>query len=138
MEETNNKAWEFRTLSGEDMFLMFSIIGKIGLNKFKALFETDDVKKLIHTIMTGEIDEGLDEESASLQIVIEVVQVLMSNICYAKNDIYQMLSNTSNLSVDEIKALSMGDFAEMVIEFVQKPEFPNFIKVVSKLFNRGK
>jgi hypothetical protein len=45
-----------------------------------------------------------------------------------------MLSNTSNLSVEQVEKLEFPIFTEMVIDFVKKPEFRDFIKVVSKLF----
>lgn len=137
MEETMKK-WEFRTLGAEDMFLMFSIIGKIGINKFKTCLESDDVKKLVKTISTGKIDEGFNTESASLQIVLEFAQILMCNLEFAKSDVFKLLSNTSNLTVDEVKVLSMIDFTEMVIDFVKKDEFPDFFKAVSRLFNKTK
>jgi hypothetical protein len=45
-----------------------------------------------------------------------------------------MLSQTSNLSVKQVETLDFPTFTEMVIDFVKKPEFRDFIKVVSKLF----
>ena len=48
---------------------------------------------------------------------------------------YQMLSQTSNLSVKEIKAPGNATlFLEMVIDFIKKEEFRDFIKVVLNLF----
>lgn len=137
MEETNKK-WEFRTLCAEDMFLMFSIIGKIGINKFKSCLASDDVKELIKTMSTGKIDENVNTESASLQIVLELAQILMVNLEHAKSDVFQLLANTSNFSVKEVKELPMVDFTDMVIDFVKKDEFPDFFKAVSRLFNKTK
>lgn len=136
MEE--NKKWEFRTLCADDMFLMFSILGKIGLNRFKILFESEDVKNLINTMRTGNIPEDVNAESASLQIVLDVAQILFVNLENCKNDMFQILSNTSNLSVNEVKELPMGDFTEMILDFVRKDEFPDFFKAVSRLFNKKK
>ena len=46
-----------------------------------------------------------------------------------------MLSQTSNLTDDEIKAPGTAAmFLEMVIDFIKKEEFRDFIKVVSRLF----
>jgi hypothetical protein len=36
--------------------------------------------------------------------------------------------------VEEVGKLDFPTFTEMVIDFVKKPEFRDFIKVVSKLF----
>jgi len=132
------KKWEFRKLCADDMFLMFSILGKIGLDKFRKCLESEDIKKLIKTAMTGKVEEGLDTEAASLQIVLELAQILIVNLENAKNDIYQLLSNTSNLQVKEIKNLSMVDFTDMLIDFIRKDEFPDFFKAVSRLFSKKK
>jgi hypothetical protein len=45
-----------------------------------------------------------------------------------------MLSNTSNLTVNQVKELDFATFAEMVIDFIKKEEFKDFFRVASKLF----
>lgn len=142
MSETiNTRPYEFRTLGAEDVFPMVNIISKIGIKEFKALFEGDGLKG----IMSGVIGdakkkaggEKLDEASvASLgaSVFLELASIVLCNLPKAEKDIFQLLSNTSNLSVDEIKKLSLADFTEMLIDFFKKEEFKDFMKVVSKLF----
>lgn len=62
--------------------------------------------------------------------MLEVANVIFSNLPKCENDIYQLLSQTSNLNVKEIKALSFVDFTKMVLDFVKKDEFKDFTKVV--------
>ena len=64
----------------------------------------------------------------------EIADVILGNLPKCKDDIYQMLSQTSNLSVAQVKKLPLAQFTEMVIDFIKKEEFRDFIKVVSKLF----
>ena len=130
------KPYTFRPLGGEDVFLMFRIIGKIGVKEFNACFENDGIKHLVAAMM-GEKALQTDEASVSvtyISVILEVADVLFNNIAKCENEIFQMLSQTSNLTVAQVKKLNLAQFTEMVIDFIKKEEFKDFIKVVSKLF----
>ncbi len=135
------KSYTFRTLGSEDVFLMFKIIGKIGVKEFNACFKNDGIKHLVAAMMGEKLakqdDEEAEEASVSvtyIEIVLEVADVIFNNIPKCEKEIFQMLSQTSDLSVEQVKKLNLADFTEMVIDFIKKEEFRDFIKVVSKLF----
>ena len=127
------KVYTFRTLNSTDTFLMFKIIGKIGINEFTACFEKDTVKQLIASV-TGDKTEENATTVVGISVILEMANVIIGNLPKCEAEIYQMLSNTSNLSVTRVKALDFVTFAEMVIDFVKKDEFKDFISVVSRLF----
>lgn len=134
------KPYTFRPLGGEDVFLMFKIIGKIGVKEFNACFENEGIKHLVAGLM-GEKMANADkvEETPSvsvtyISVILEVADVLFNNIAKCENEVFQMLSQTSNLTVAQVKKLPLAQFTEMVIDFIKKEEFRDFIKVVSKLF----
>ena len=130
--ETEAKPYTFRKLSSVDVFPMFKIIGAIGINEFTACFEKDGVKNMIASV-TGE--SGDDVVSiVGISVILEIVNVIIGNLPKCENEIYQILSQTSNLTVKQVKELDMAVFFEMVIDFIKKEEFRDFIKVVSKLF----
>ena len=131
------KPYTFRKLGGEDVFLMFKIIGKIGVKEFNACFENDGIKKLVASMMGEKLADAEETQSVSvtyISVILEVADVIFKNIPKCENEVFQILSNTSNLSVSQIKRLPFAQFAEMVIDFVKKEEFRDFIKVVSRLF----
>ena len=129
---TTDKVYTFRKLNSTDTFLMFKIIGKIGVNEFTACFEKDTVKQMISKV-TGSGAEG-NTTMVGISVILEVANVVIGNLPKCETEIYQILSNTSNLSVKEVKELDFAVFAEMVIDFIKKEEFVDFIKVVSKSF----
>ena len=130
--ETEAKPYTFRKLSSVDVFPMFKIIGAIGINEFTACFEKDGVKNMIASV-TGK--SGDDAASiVGISVILEIVNVIIGNLPKCENEIYQILSQTSNLTVKQVKELDMAVFFEMVIDFIKKEEFKDFIKVVSKLF----
>lgn len=135
VETANVKAYTFRTLNSTDLFLMFKIIGKIGINEFTACFEGDMMNRML------QMSKGKDDKDTvsmiGFSVILDIAGVICANLPKCEAEIYQMLSNTSNLTVDEIKEMEMVSFAEMVIDFVKKDEFKDFIKVASKLFDKA-
>lgn len=130
---TKEPVYTFRKLNSTDTFLMFKIIGKIGVNEFTACFEKDTMKQMIAAV-TGDESEGNTTAMIGISVILEVANVVIGNLPKCEAEIYQMLSDTSNLTVKQVKDLDFATFAEMVIDFVKKDEFKDFIKVVSKLF----
>ena len=135
------KPYTFRKLSGDDMFLMFSIIKKIGLKEFKQCFEGDNIKGLVEAFTKSKDGENAEESgnndksimSIGFAVGFDALDVILGNLPKCKEGIYQLLSQTSNLSEDVIRADALL-LTEMIIDFFKKEEFPAFIKVVSKLF----
>lgn len=130
---TKEKPYTFRRLAAEDIFPMFTIINKIGLKEFKTLFEGDNLARRAASFKGGKTAEKAVEE-IGISVFIEIVGIIIGNMPKCEEDIFSMLENTSDLTVEQVRKLDMADFAEMILDFVKKEEFADFIKVVSKLF----
>lgn len=124
--------FELRTLNATDIFPMSTIISKVGINEFKKCFESDEIKKLIKGQGKG------NEAVVGVAVALDIGGVILGNLHKCENDIYSFLARIANAKTEEIKALSMGEFAELIIEVVKKPEFRDFFSVVSKLFKSEK
>ena len=136
--ETVEKPYTFRLLGADDIFLMAKIIKQIGIKEFKACFDGDGIKSLIQNAVLDKKD-GEDSDSSiisvGVSVALDIADVILGNLPKCKDDIYQMLSQTSNLTVEEIKAPGNAVmFVEMVIDFIKKEEFKDFFGVVSRLF----
>ncbi len=134
--QTEEKPYTFRKLASTDVFLMFRIISAIGIKEFSAIMEKESIGKLISSATKGSGKTSDDVISqVGLSIVLEAADIIFANLPKCEKEIYQMLANTSNLTVEEITAPGNAImFAEMVIDFLKKEEFGDFFKVVSKLF----
>lgn len=128
MDETG-KTYEFRPLRSTDLFLMCKIIGKIGINEFTACFSKDSIKQMISEA-SGEVKLT---SIVGVSVALEIASVIIAKLPECEKDIYQLLSNTSNLDVEQIKEMGMVEFFEMLVEFIEKDEFKDFIEVASKL-----
>ena len=124
------KAYAFRKLNSTDMFLMFKIIKKIGINEFADRFGKDEMQKLV---------SGKDDATAiGISVMLDLVDIIVGNLPKCEGEIYELLSKTSDLTVDQIKEMDIATFAGMVLDFIKKEEFKDFIKVVSESLNLAK
>ena len=137
IEQASEKVpvYTFRKLGAPDVFLMFKILGKIGIAEFTDCLDKDSVKKLLANL-TG-TGNGDNVTVVGISVMLEAANVILGNLPKCEQEIYQMLSNTSNLTVKQVKELDMITFMEMVVDFVKKEEFRDFVGVASRLFNKS-
>ena len=131
------KPYTFRKLAATDIFPMSSILSKIGLNKFASCLEKDSVSEAFKAIMANSGEKTGESNLAfmGITVALEIASVILSNLEKCESDIYRLLAQISNLSQKEVKALDAAVFFEMIVDFIKKEEFKDFLKVVSKLFN---
>ena len=127
METVQVKKWEFRQLKGKDIFLMLPILKKIGIGNLRRCFNGDIIKGIVATNKGKEYDKQV--EAATLGAMLEFGQVLIEGLDSCENEIYNLLEKTSNLSREEIEGLGLTELPTMIIDFVKKDEFKDFLKV---------
>lgn len=136
IELEDKKPYTFRALKSTDVFLMSKIISTIGINEFTACFEKEGIKQMIASF----VDKGEDVEGAEmasvvgLSVALEIANIILGNLPKCEKEIIQMLANVSGMTVKQVEDLDAVVFFEMVVDFIKKEEFKDFIKVASKLF----
>lgn len=126
--------YTLRSLQGADIFPMSAIIKKIGVKEFKNAFQDEEIKSLVNSINNGEMSKDAAANQAGMAVILNIVDVVLGNLPRAEKDIYKFLASLSGMKPDEVAALPMATFTGMVIDVIQKEEFKDFIKVVSRLF----
>lgn len=135
------KPYTLRTLCADDLFPMARIISKVGIDHFRDAFNQNDIKALVKSLNKQEGADDSDNAQVSddvvtsvgMSVVLSISQVVLSHLSDCRTDIYTFLAGVSELKPEAIAALPIEVFAEMIVDVIQKPEFENFIKVVSKL-----
>lgn len=127
--ETTNKII-LRDLKSADMFPMFRIISKIGINEFRQCFESSAIMDAINS------DNGNDSTVANIgfAVLLDIAGVICSHISDAEKDIFSLMASLADMKVEDIASLDMVTFTELVVDLIRKEQFKDFIKVVSKLF----
>ena len=130
------KPYTLKKLSSKDVFIMSTILKNIGFKEFRGCLESDEVMDLIN-MLNPAADDGEKEkpsiEKIGISLMLDIAGVIISNMGNAEDSIYQLLSNLSGMTKDEIAQLDMEVFVEMIIDVFKQDGFVNFIKVVSKL-----
>lgn len=126
--------YTLRSLQGADIFPMSAIIKKIGVKEFKNAFQDEEIKGLVQSINNGDMSRDAAASQAGMGVILNIVDVVLGNLPRAEKDIYKFLASLSGMKPDEVAALPMATFTGMVIDVIQKDEFKDFIKVVSRLF----
>lgn len=135
--------FELRELKSSDIFPMFKIMGKIGFKDLKNKLTPDKVKELKSMFkMEEDIDEAQKKEAEDEQmmfvgftVVLEVAEVIITNLPTCEQEIYSFLAGLSGMKVKEVANLPLVTFTEMIVAVLKKEEFKDFFKVVSGLFN---
>ena len=125
-----------RNLKSTDIFPMVGILNKIGFSEIKDMLTPEKVKDLMKAMKNQDEDEDVDFSTIlGFNLIFEVATIVFANLMKCKDDLYMFLSEISEKSVQDLEDLPPAEFLELIIEVLQKPEFGDFFKVVSKFFN---
>lgn len=121
------KPYTFRKLKASDIPYATNLLKKIGVNKLSNVFQSEAVVNL----MKGNADKENLDLIAGGAVFLEIAQIILEGAGDCE-EVYKLLSVTSNLSVEQVKDLDLDVFFGMVVDFVKKEEFMGFFKAVSK------
>ena len=128
-ETATEKKYELRRLNASDIFMMSKILSSIGIKEFRKCFDSENI---------GELVKGTKTEDAAAKVgaavMFDIAGIVLDNLPSCEKYVYAFLANLSGLKADEIAALPMAEFAEMVVDVIKKEDFRDFMKVVSRLF----
>lgn len=128
-ETATEKKYELRRLNASDIFMMSKILSSIGIREFRKCFDSENI---------GELVKGTKTEDAAAKVgvavMFDIAGIVLDNLPSCEKYVYAFLANLSELKADEIAALPMAEFAEMVVDVIKKEDFRDFMKVVSRSF----
>ena len=130
IENVEVKPYTLKKLSAEHIFIFTTILTKVGFKEIKNCFNTEDIQVMLQAENEGNTG---NMEKVGLAVAMDIAGVVIANLANCKDNIYQLLSDLSGMTKDEIASLDMNVFVSMIIDVFQKEEFKDFFKVVSKL-----
>ena len=128
--------YELRALKASDFFLVTRILSKIGVKEFKGIFENEDTKATIKTMMEqndGKLEVS-DISSIGITATIDVLSIVLEHMEGCEKDIYNLLARLSGLTEKEIENLPMADFGAMVMSVIKHEGFRDFFTAVVSQF----
>lgn len=140
------KPYHFRPLQGGDIFTMVSLLNKINVSDFTDLLKDTDIKNAVQAakkitvvgVGTDNTESKTDdaEESVGIVLVGKFLNLILQKLPVCKEELYTLLSNTSDLTPEQINALPINDFVGMIKDFIMKDEFGSFFKGALNLISQ--
>lgn len=127
--------YELRNPQASDLFVVTKIIKAVGLKNVTQCFDNDEIKAIKEEIAergTPASDE--EQRKVGLLAMTAIGELIFEKLDIVQEDIFKFLSNLSGLSMDDVKAMDIVEFAEMFMTVIKNPKFADFIKVVLKSF----
>ena len=126
--------YQLRKLTSDDIFPMVKIVSLIGFKEFKNALDPKLVSSFIDK--SGEKTRDKLATAIGINATFEVAGIIMENLNKCKKEIYEFLASVSGLEEEKLKKeLSPAEFLRLIIDVIEKEEFKDFFKVVSKFFN---
>lgn len=123
--KNNKKMYSFRKITGRDLFKLAKFFKKIDINEIKRLF--DDVNN-IRCFFANNYDNAEHRIMDGGKLVLSIVDIVLENMAKLEDDVFEVLAEFSDLSIEEINELDLEIFEEMLIDFIQMPQILDFIK----------
>lgn len=121
----SKKMYSFRKITGRDLFKLAKFFNKIDINEIKKLF--DDVNN-IRCLFANNYDNTEYRIMDGGKLALSVVNIILENMTKLEDDIFEVLSEFSDLSIEEVNELDLETFEEMLFDFIQMPQILDFIK----------
>ena len=141
VKKETKKPYEFRELGFDDIFPMMNLIDKIGIERVVSLTDNEAIMHLIQGKKPMKLDEEGNEvvdNEAQMKLLasafIAIGGLLIKSIKTCRNEIYEVLSSASNLSVEEISKLPIKYSYSMIYDFIKKDDFKDFFMEIMDSF----
>lgn len=117
------KKYTLRDLKGDDIFLLVSVIRKIGFKELKRCLETAEVRKAI-----AEAENGNEKDMSAVgaAVMLEIAGVIVEHLPECRHEINTLLAELSGMGRDEVGGLPFGQYTNMVMDVIRKREFKDF------------
>ena len=125
------KPYTFRKLTTTDMFPMLKLLNKMG---FKDLKENASLRKILLTFSGESVRGKVNANELGMDMFLEIACLIVENVPKCEAELYTLLSQTSNLDIEQIQNQGMDITFSMIVDFVKKEEFGDFFKAVLRLF----
>ena len=137
-EEAVERPYTLRKLKDSDLYPLLGLLRSLGIKDFKAAY-SDKINSVVFNYDSGKTKEENAKEltkmqkGASIDIMLDMADILISKIDTHSEEIYEFYSGLSGIAVDEIKEMEFGTLPLMIYDSFNEVKNTAFFKVLSKL-----
>ncbi|RJV45951.1 hypothetical protein DWX57_05200 [Coprococcus sp. AF19-8AC] len=137
------KPYTLRNPKATDIASFLKLFSKLGVKDFKDSFSDNGFKELIAKEREKLAGDGEDDEdtlkfleNVGIGLTFELADVILIKLSDCQREVFVCLSHLSGMTVDEVADLDLSVFTQMLWDAVTLPGFADFIKVVSRLYEK--
>jgi hypothetical protein len=132
--ENMEKKYELRPLEGGDIFIMTSIISKVGVKNIAKCFDSEEIKEARKAKASG--DANVDVEAIGSIIICNVLDLVLEKLEYCEDGICKLLARLSGKTPTQIKKLGAVEYLDMFMEVISDKQFADFFMRAYGLLRR--
>lgn len=132
--ENMEKKYELRPLEGGDIFIMTSIISKVGVKNIAKCFDSEEIKEARKARANG--DANVDMEAIGSIIICNVLDLVLEKLEYCEDGICKLLARLSGKTSTQIKKLGAVEYLDMLMEVISDKQFVDFFMRAYGLLKR--
>lgn len=125
------KTYKLRTPTLDDVFPMAEVLNKIGYEEIEKCFSQENRKTIIDEL-TGESKE-ITVNTVGEKIGLKIFGIILRNLSCCKDELYQLLSQLSGLTKQEVGAIPLPTLFKMIKELVTGETFKDFFTGAAEL-----
>ena len=142
VEEMIERPYSLRKLADADLFPLLQLLRKLGFKDIKnavtKAIEESKNKNIFNPNDYETEEEKVNalkkmQDTASIEVLLDMADLLISKIDTHSDDIYAFFSNLAGESVEEIKKKEFGTLPLMIYDSFLEVKNTAFFKVLSKL-----
>lgn len=127
--------YELRNPQASDLFVVSKIIKAVGIKNIANCFKSEKIEAYKAKVASGDAPATEKEMSeAGLMVMTDIGELIFDKLDDVQNDVFKFMSNLSGLTIEDVMAMDIVDFAEMFMAIIKNPKFADFIEVVLKSF----
>ena len=142
VEEVIERPYSLRKLADADLFPLLQLLRKLGFKDIKnAVTKAIEESKNKNIFNPNDYETEKEkvnalkkmQDTASIEVLLDMADLLISKIDTHSDDIYAFFSNLAGESVEEIKKKEFGTLPLMIYDSFLEVKNTAFFKVLSKL-----
>lgn len=114
-----------KPLQARHLFRFANILKKIGIDRFKSIFDSEAV--------VGAVKEGKSVEDVGMTVVFDALGVIIDNLPKIEGDVYGLLADLSGMTAEDVADLPLGEFTGMLVDVIKADGFKDFFTQAQRL-----
>lgn len=125
-----------RNPKATDIASFLKLFSKLRIKELKESISGDTLKSIIQIERDKNKDDDDAFERIGISLAFEMIDIIIERLSECQWEVFKCLSCLSGMSVEDIAELDLSVFTQMLYDAIMLPGFADFIKVVSRLYEK--